>query len=99
GYVCAQGEQPPILNPQDEPDRLCIQLYHRLASAVDVRDKSVLEIGCGRGGGSSYVARYLGPKSVTGVDLSKAGIDHCRRSHTSPNLTFRVGDAENLSLP
>src|SRR5262249_700186 len=50
GYVWPDSEKPPVLDPKDEPDRLCIQLYHRLASEVDVRDRSILEVGCGRGG-------------------------------------------------
>jgi ubiquinone/menaquinone biosynthesis C-methylase UbiE len=96
GYVWPEDEKPPVLNPQDEPDRLCIQLYHRLASEVDVKGKTVLEIGCGRGGGAAYIAKYLGPKSIVGLDASKEGLAHCRRAHKEPNLEFKLGDAEHL---
>ena len=57
-----------VLRPEDEPNRYCIQLYHRVASAVDLTGQRVLEVGSGRGGGCSYMARYLGPESVCGVD-------------------------------
>ena len=59
------------LQPGDESDRASIQLYNRVAGARDLRGKEILEVGCGRGGGSSFIARYLHPRSVTGIDLSE----------------------------
>ena len=35
------------------------QLYHYVAAAVDLDGEKVLEVGSGRGGGASYVARLL----------------------------------------
>ena len=35
------------------------QLYHYVAAAVDLDGKKVLEVGSGRGGSASYVARVL----------------------------------------
>src|SRR5688500_4246761 len=60
----------PTLETRDESDRLCIQLYHRVVSAVSLRELRVLEVGSGRGGGASYVARYQQPVHVTGIDFS-----------------------------
>ena len=40
-----------ILKKSDEKDRYCIQLYHHVASAVSLKGRDVLEVGCGRGGG------------------------------------------------
>ncbi len=62
------------LQPSDESDRASIQLYNRVAGARDLRGKEILEVGCGRGGGSSFIARYLHPRSVTGIDLSERAI-------------------------
>ncbi len=84
------------LAPEDEPNRLFIQLYRRALHHVDVRDGDVLEVGCGRGGGCSYIARYLGPRSVCGVDLSRKAVFFCRRKHSHPVLRFKVGDSERL---
>lgn len=47
------------LRPEDEPNRYCTQLYHCVASVVDLCGLDVLEVGCGRGRGASYVMRYL----------------------------------------
>lgn len=87
----------PDLKPEDEVDRLCIQLYHRVASAIDLTGKQVLEVGSGRGGGASFVARYHAPRSVVGVDRSPHAVEFCQKRHESvSNLSFKVGDAEAL---
>jgi ubiquinone/menaquinone biosynthesis C-methylase UbiE len=85
---------------EDEPDRLCIQLYHRVASATDLAGKTVLEVGSGRGGGASYVARYHRPAQITGADFSPQAVALCQRRHAAvANLAFAVGDAERLPFP
>jgi len=80
----------------DEPDRHWIQLYHHVAGAVDLEKCTVLEVGSGRGGGASFIKRYLRPASVIGVDVSKDAIDLSRKRHRVDGLEFRVGDAEDL---
>jgi len=95
-------EDPPMALPletSDEPDRYCIQLYHRTASQVDLSGKQVLEVSCGHGGAASYIMRTLHPASYTGLDLNPAGIEFCRRTHKLPGLDFLQGDAENLPFP
>jgi ubiquinone/menaquinone biosynthesis C-methylase UbiE len=84
------------LEEEDELDRYCIQLYHHVAGAVDLRGRDVLEVGCGRGGGASYIARYLRPASMHAIDLAERAIQFCRRHHVAANLRFQTGDAERL---
>jgi ubiquinone/menaquinone biosynthesis C-methylase UbiE len=81
---------------EDESDRYSIQLYHRVASGVDVENLDVLEIGSGRGGGASYIKRYLKPKMLIGVDFSEQAVLFSNRQHRVPGLSFAKGDAENL---
>ena len=45
------------------------------------------------------MSRYLNPRSVCGVDLSKNAVEFCRERHPLPNLRFEVGDCENLPFP
>jgi ubiquinone/menaquinone biosynthesis C-methylase UbiE len=91
----APAAQPLTLQPKDEPNRYCIQLYHRVASAIDLRGLDVLEIGCGRGGGASYVKRYLHPRSLTGLDLTFRAVAFCKRHYAAiPGLVFVRGRAE-----
>lgn len=88
------------LDTADETDRYGIQLYHAVAGAVDHRGCDVLEIGSGRGGGTSYIARYLGPKTVTGVDFSEKAVRLSQKRHGAvTGLSFKQGDAENLPFP
>jgi SAM-dependent methyltransferase len=90
------GARPIALRAEDEPHRYCIQLYHHVASAADLRGRDVLEVGCGRGGGAAYVARHLGPRSLTGLDFSDQAIRFCTARHGAPGVRFVPGDAERL---
>jgi ubiquinone/menaquinone biosynthesis C-methylase UbiE len=82
------------LLPEDESNRYCIQLYDFVVSNVDVKDKDVLEVGSGRGGGASYITRYYKPKSYTAMDISSGVIDFCNNYHKVNGLKFVKGVAE-----
>ncbi|MUM21156.1 class I SAM-dependent methyltransferase [Mycobacterium sp. CBMA271] len=84
------------LSASDEPDRYSIQLYHSTATQTELDGRRVLEVGCGHGGGASYLVRTLHPTSYTGLDLNPDGIEFCRRRHQQSGLEFTQGDAENL---
>ncbi|BBX69473.1 phthiotriol/phenolphthiotriol dimycocerosates methyltransferase [Mycolicibacterium psychrotolerans] len=95
-------EDPPMalpLSESDEPHRYYIQLYHRTATQAELRNKQVLEVGCGHGGGASYVMRTLQPATYTGLDLNKSAVAFCRRRHNLANVDFVHGDAEHLPFP
>ena len=96
-YGYANGDTPPLrLSPEDEPHRYCLQLYDRIVTAIDVKGKDLLEVGCGRGGGASYVMRCLGPRSYTGLDQSVAGTRFCHGHYSIEGLQFVRGDAGDL---
>ncbi|QUR69884.1 methyltransferase domain-containing protein [Mycobacterium spongiae] len=95
-------EDPPMripLDESDEPNRYSIQLYHRTATQVDLTNKNVLEVGCGHGGGASYLTRTLHPATYTGLDLNWVAVRFCRGRHDAPGLHFLQGDAEKLPFP
>ena len=99
GYASLSPQAEPIpLDEEDEPNRYSIQLYHHVASGVPLKDKVVLEVGSGRGGGASYVARYLHPNSYTGLDLTASSIRFCQAHHDVPGLSFVRGNAEELDF-
>ncbi len=94
--------EPPLSLPlleQDEPNRSCIQLYHHVASQVELSGKEVLEVSCGHGGGAAWITRYLQPTHYTGLDLNPAGIDFCQQQHVQNGLCFVQGDAQRLPFP
>jgi ubiquinone/menaquinone biosynthesis C-methylase UbiE len=94
-------EDPPMAVPlaeSDEPNRFYIQLYHRMATQADLSGKRVLEVGCGHGGGASYLTRTLHPASYTGLDLNRGAVAFCRERHNLLGVDFVHGDAEKLSF-
>lgn len=96
GYAGLETEKTIDLEPRDESERYGLQMYHQAASWVSLDGKEVLEVGSGRGGGASFLARYMHPKSYIGLDLSEPGIAFCNQHHQVPNLRFVKGDAEQL---
>lgn len=84
------------LEESDVTDRYSVQLYHHVANRIDLKGKDLLEVGCGRGGGLSYVNRYLSPKSATGIDLNKRAISFCKNHYE--NIAFFQGNAESLKF-
>ena len=101
GYADRGGKTDDLaLEPGAEPHRPFIRMYaHTLGQAGPVAGLDVLEVGCGRGGGSAWIARTQGARSVTGVDLSSRAIALCQRLQCAPHLSFRQGDAEKLPFP
>ena len=79
--------------------RYPLQMYHYLASKVSLTDKTVLEVGSGRGGGAKHVASYFKPVSYTGLDLAQNAVDLANQIHQLPNLKFVQGSAEEIPLP
>lgn len=88
----------PRLNDKDEAHRYRIQLYDFVATRVPIKGRSLLEVGSGRGGGASYVKRYLEPSSILGFDLSSRAIRLSRSVHRLPGVSFIRGDAEHLPI-
>jgi len=84
------------LETTDDVERYPIHLYHHVASQVELDGKKVLEVGSGRGGGASYIARYLSPNHVTGIDISPTAVELCKTLYQEKNLSFSVGDSENI---
>ncbi len=86
------------LSDDDEPSRYCIQLYHYVASAIDLSGMDVLEVGCGRGGGASYIMRYFNPRSLVGIDITANAIRFCNRHYDIAGLSFVRDKAESLQF-
>ncbi len=88
----------PVLTNEDEPDRPCIQLYDSVVRPIPLQGLRVLEVSCGHGGGASYIARYLKPESMHGVDRNGRAIALCRQRHHVAGLEFSCGDALALDF-
>lgn len=97
GYDNANEERI-SLKEQDEAYRYYIQLYNHVVKDIDLQDKNLVEVGCGRGGGGSFLLRYKDPRSYTGVDLSEAAIAWCKRQHRFTNAHWLKGFADALPV-
>ena len=86
------------LENADETNRYSIQLYNHLTDMVDLKNKDIVEIGSGRGGGLSYIAKYLSPNSLKGIDLCKSAIVSSNKNNKFSNLSFHHGDAQQIPL-
>lgn len=95
-YGYSNPDMPVNLEPEDEANRYSAQLYHLVGSAVDLKNKDIAEIGCGRGGGLSYITKVFSPASALGVDLDKQAIIFCSKQYTLKGIKFEQGDAQNL---
>ncbi len=66
---------------------------YRFAKSL-VSGKEVLDIGCGEGYGSDFMAGYA--KSVLGIDYDKAIVDYAKNKYHKAELGFSVLDIKNL---
>ena len=65
-------------------------IRYRFASQF-VRNKVVLDAGCGTGYGS-YLLSQIGSKKVIGIDNSKRAINFCKNNFKAKNLEFKIDD-------
>lgn len=86
------------IDEQCEPNRYPIQLYHHLTNEVEIKNRDIIEIGCGRGGGLHYITRDFLPNSAKGIDINKQAVSFCNRFYNHKGLTFAQGDAQKLPL-
>lgn len=63
-----------------------------------VKNKKVLDLGCGEGYGSYILKEYA--KEVTGVDISEEAIKEATKTHKAKNLKYQtINNIEKESLP
>jgi ubiquinone/menaquinone biosynthesis C-methylase UbiE len=96
GYMPFEYEPLLELNKPDEINRYPIQLYHYLASRIELNGLEVLEVGSGRGGGANYLKRYHRPRKMVGMDIAHNAIKLSRNSHKAEGLYFIQGNAEKI---
>jgi ubiquinone/menaquinone biosynthesis C-methylase UbiE len=88
----------------NNPVRARIQEYYELKILFDMYREmpaprsldTVLEIGCGNGGGAKLIKKYFAPKKVYAIDLDERMVDIARRSNRDPTIKFEVMDASKL---
>ena len=78
--------------------RIALEHWHRYVIAADyIKDKVILDIACGEGYGSNYMAERA--KMVYGVDISTETIAHAKAKYARENLQFIQGSCAEIPLP
>lgn len=74
-----------------------IDHLHRYAIVNNyIKDKTVIDIACGDGYGSSLMADTA--KSVVGVDIDAATVATASKKYVKPNLAFKAGSADKIPV-
>ena len=97
GYLPNENEQHAVVElPKYTLNRNHINLILETIGTCDLAQRTVLDVGCGRGGTISVMADYFQPKQLVGMDLSANAIAFCKRNYSYPHADFVPGDAEQL---
>ena len=76
------------------------QLAPLFVEFAGVRDgEKVLDVGCGTGSLSATMARVTKASKIVAIDPSNGFIEYARTKITDPQVTFEIGDAQNLPYP
>lgn len=75
-----------------------VRLILEVIGSIDLNNRAIVEIGCGRGGNSAVVAEKFCGQMVS-IDMSSEAIAFCNKAHARHAIDFKVGDALNLPLP
>lgn len=99
GYVSVNGHDDathPV--PEGVFNANSVRLAYELVGPTPLSGRTLLDVGCGRGGTAALLAQEFGA-TVTGIDLSPEAITFCQQTHADDSVTFTVGDAEHLPFP
>ncbi len=94
-YPLYVKESDSFIQAQKNLTDYCISLLN------PIKNKVILEIGCGNGVQSLYINANYFPLMITGVDINKANIDIAngeRERSNCHNVKFFADDAQNLSM-
>ncbi|MBA4322196.1 MAG: hypothetical protein C0408_05200, partial [Odoribacter sp.] len=93
-YPLYVKESDSFIQAQKNLTDYCVSLLDPL------KNKEILEIGCGNGVQALYINAVHNPSSITGIDLNKGNIDIANSEKEltkTDNARFIVGDAQNLT--
>ncbi|WP_437688211.1 class I SAM-dependent methyltransferase [Sorangium sp. So ce176] len=100
GYAFLNPAEAPSLAAWEEPSRLSIHLYHKLLGGQDFTGLDVVDMACGRGGGSLYLKQRKEARLVAGIDAVRTHVLLAREAHPSVDGVYFVhGRAEEIPLP
>lgn len=83
-----------ILKQKDLLFKYEATLYLKLLENIKTKGLTLLDIGCGRGGGLNILKEYLKLKKVYGCDINSTAIKYCRENYK--DTSFEICSSEEL---
>ncbi|MFC1712119.1 class I SAM-dependent methyltransferase [Candidatus Poribacteria bacterium] len=80
---------------EDEPSSMVHEQLARLSfieSHIDMKDKDILDYGCGTGYNCYYICQRHTPARIVGLDIDEECIDYCKKVYSSENAEYCVQD-------
>ncbi|MFH1417791.1 MAG: methyltransferase domain-containing protein [Planctomycetota bacterium] len=77
-------------------EQACRNLMDKLLSFFPDKPRALLDVACGKGATTRYLARFYEPCRVTGIDVSEKLITTAKKN--APGCTFLIMDAVNLQF-
>ena len=97
GYIPNEKQKPDSRLKKGIFNQNQLQLLFELVGKCELDDKSILDVGCGRGGNLQALSKFYKPKQMIGFDIAEASIQFCHeRYHAISKLNFIVADAEKI---
>ena len=84
---------PKLINNHKKFKHQC-SLYLSLVKNLNLNDKNILDIGCGKGGGIEVYNTYLNSVKLVGCDLNTQNINFCKKNYSYAK--FYQCDAQSL---
>lgn len=73
-------------------------LYEKACAEVSLEAITLVEVGCGRGGGLNYLHENRKIDQSIGIDLSKYNIDFCRHRFKRRGLSYKEGSSDEIPM-
>ena len=101
GYAETKGDPIFLKEHAKDPWVCSMQLYNhaivRFGGMSDMKNKTMAEVGSGRGGGISHLTTVLKPTKAYGIDLSPKNVEFCQERYKAiPAMEFVEGDSTKL---
>lgn len=87
----------PTAKPEEVGAEIHYERLHRYFFAAQfVKDKTVLDAGCGEGYGSYILSKYA--RKVVGIDIDEKSIKHASSTYIRSNLEYLVGPITDIPI-
>jgi ubiquinone/menaquinone biosynthesis C-methylase UbiE len=83
-----------VLKKEDLLFKFESTLYLELFKNINTENLTLLDVGCGRGGGLNILNKYFKFKELYGCDINSKAINYCQKNFK--NINFKISNAEKL---